>query len=103
MDAVSAAKSRIDKALALLERKVLDLKARPASAPPIADDDLFAPRPSNASDVARIEALESAGRDAADALARAAEAVREVMAANDAAHEDAPWDEADDLDQEEAR
>ncbi len=99
MDAVTAAKTRIDKALALLERKIMELKARPPSAPPIPDDDLFAPRPSNAADVARIEALESAGRDAAEALARAAEAVREVMAANDAAHED----EIHDLDQEEAR
>lgn len=80
MDAVTAAKTRIDKALALLERKVLDLKARPASAPPIADDDLFAPRPSNAADLARIAELETAGRDAAEALARAAEAVREVLA-----------------------
>lgn len=93
MDAVSAAKSRIDKALALLERKVLDLKARPPSAPPIADDDLFAPRASNIADVARIEALEAAGRDAADALARAAEAVREVMAANDEVEGDAPAQE----------
>lgn len=100
MDAVSAAKSRIDKALALLERKVLDLKARPASAPPIADDDLFAPRASNVADVARIEALEAAGRDAADALARAAEAVREVMAANDAVDEPVG---IDDLAEEEAR
>lgn len=80
MDAVTAAKTRIDKALALLERKVLDLKARPASAPPIADDDLFAPRPSNASDLARIAELEAAGRDAAEALAGAAAAVREVLA-----------------------
>ena len=54
MDAVTAAKARIDRALADLERKVLELKARPASAPPIADDDLFAPRASNAADLARI-------------------------------------------------
>ena len=50
MDAVTAAKTRIDKALALLERKVLELKARPATAPAITDDDLFAPRPSNVAD-----------------------------------------------------
>ena len=80
MDAVTAAKARIDRALADLERKVLELKARPASAPPIADDDLFAPRPSNAADLVRITELEAAGRDAAEALGRAAEAVREVLA-----------------------
>lgn len=80
MDAVTAAKKRIDKALALLERKVLELQARPATAPAIADDDLFAPLPSSAADLARISALEEAGRDAAEALSRAAEAVREVLA-----------------------
>ena len=34
-------------ALAELERKILTLKARPASAPAIADDDLFAPKAGN--------------------------------------------------------
>ncbi|MET4684957.1 hypothetical protein [Brevundimonas faecalis] len=84
MDAVTAAKTRIDKALALLERKVLELKARPASAPPVADDDLFAPRPSNAGDLVRIAELEAAGREAAEALGRAAEAVRDVLAEQEA-------------------
>lgn len=84
MDAVTAAKARIDRALADLERKVLELKARPASAPPIPDDDLFAPRPSNAADVARIAELETAGHDAAAVLARAAEVVREVLDAQPA-------------------
>ncbi|AYG95231.1 hypothetical protein D8I30_08590 [Brevundimonas naejangsanensis] len=80
MDAVTAAKARIDRALADLERKVLELKARPGSAPPIPDDDLFAPRPSNAADLARIAELETAGQETAQALARAADAVRDVLA-----------------------
>ncbi len=79
-DAVTAARARIDRALANLERKVLELKARPASAPAIGDDDLFAPRAGNAADAARIAELESAGREASDALARAADAVRETLA-----------------------
>ena len=84
MDAVTAAKTRIDKALALLERKVLELKARPAIAPAITDDDLFAPRPSNVADLSRIAELEAAGRDAAQALGRAADAVRDVLAEQEA-------------------
>ena len=75
-DATTAARTRIDRALAELERKILELKARPASAPSIADDDLFAPRPSEQ----RVAELEAAGREASEALARAAEAVREVLA-----------------------
>ena len=78
-DATTAARTRIDRALADLERKILELKARPASAPPVSDDDLFAPRP----DAARVAELEAAGRAASDALARAAEAVREVLAETD--------------------
>ena len=78
-DATTAAKDRIDQALASLERRVLELKARPASAPPITDDDLFAPREGSPQDAARIAELEAAGRDAAEALARAAQAVRDVM------------------------
>ena len=46
----------------------------------MADDDLFAPRPSDA----RVAELEAAGRQASDALGRAAEAVREVL--NEAEH-----------------
>jgi len=83
-DATTAARDRVDRALAALERKVLELKARPASAPVIADDDLFAiPSPgaatSNAADQARIEALEAAGRDASAALARAADQLRGLL------------------------
>ncbi|CAN5322946.1 hypothetical protein BH10PSE1_BH10PSE1_01270 [soil metagenome] len=83
-DATTAAKDRIDRALAALERKMLELKARPASAPSIADDDLFARAPGdtggpNADATARIAALESAGRDASDALARAADQLRGLL------------------------
>jgi hypothetical protein len=76
-DATTAARARIDRALADLERKILALKARPASAPPIADDDLFAPRSdaNGAADAARLAELEAAGREASEALGRAAEAV----------------------------
>ena len=91
-DATTAAKDRIDRALAALERKVMALKARPASAPPLEDDDLFAAQASGhysrveadprAED--RIEALEAAGRDASAALARAAEQLRDILAAPDA-------------------
>ncbi|MFN7109195.1 MAG: hypothetical protein ACK4MY_13300 [Brevundimonas sp.] len=79
-DATTAARTRIDRALAELERKILELKARPASAPAIADDDLFAPRASGQ----RVAELEAAGREASDALARAAEAVRGVLAESEA-------------------
>lgn len=79
-DATTAARARIDRALAELERKILELKARPASAPAIADDDLFAPRVSDQ----RVAELEAAGREASDALARAAEAVRGVLAESEA-------------------
>lgn len=78
-DATTAAKERIDLALAVLERKVLDLRARPAGGPPIADDDLFAPREGPSEDAARIADLEAAGRDASVALAAAAAAVRELL------------------------
>ncbi|NBB64137.1 hypothetical protein GVN18_33260 [Pseudomonas sp. ODNR1LW] len=80
-DATTAARARIDRALADLERKILELKARPASAPAIADDDLFASRSGeHGADGARVAELEAAGREASDALARAAEAVRQVLA-----------------------
>ncbi|QTC91624.1 hypothetical protein [Brevundimonas goettingensis] len=86
-DATTAARERVDRALAALERKVLELKARPASAPAIADDDLFAipavgsPAP-NPADQARIAALEAAGRDASAALARAADQLRGLLSVN---------------------
>lgn len=78
-DATTAAKDRVERALAALERKVLDLKA---SARP-EDDDLFAgpysrvdhdPRAED-----RIAVLEAAGRDATVALAQAATALRTVL------------------------
>eukprot|EP01035_Chromulina_nebulosa_P060793 gene60794-biopygen44073 len=54
-DASIAARDRIDRALALLERKVLELKARPATAPRVADDDLFAiPTPAGPDEHRRI-------------------------------------------------
>ena len=79
-DATTAARARIDRALAELERKILELKARPASAPAIADDDLFAPR----GDGQRVAELEAAGREASEALGRAAQAVREALAESEA-------------------
>lgn len=82
-DATTAARARIDRALAEMERKILELKARPASAPAVADDDLFAPRPSDA----RVAELEAAGREASEALGRAAQAVREVLAAREGSAE----------------
>ncbi|MBB5771825.1 BMFP domain-containing protein YqiC [Brevundimonas vesicularis] len=79
-DATTAARARIDRALAELERKIMELKARPASAPPIADDDLFAPRATDQ----RVAELEAAGREASEALGRAAQAVREALAESEA-------------------
>ncbi|WP_306003137.1 hypothetical protein [Brevundimonas sp. C43] len=79
-DATTAARARIDRALADLERKILELKARPASAPAIADDDLFAPRATDQ----RVAELEAAGREASEALGRAAQAVREALAESEA-------------------
>lgn len=76
MDAASAAKDRVDRALALLERRLLDLKSRAAASGRAPDDDLFAPQPSSETDRARIHELEAAGRDAAEALTRAADAIR---------------------------
>ena len=79
MDAASAAKDRVDRALALLERRLLDLKSRAAGPGRAPDDDLFAPQPSSETDRARIHELESAGRDAAEVLARAADAIRDNL------------------------
>lgn len=84
-DATTAAKDRIDRALAALERKILELKARPASAPPIGDDDLFAPGMGPAAGydgaeaAARIAELEQAGHEASEALARAAGQIRDLL------------------------
>ena len=68
MDAASAAKDRVDRALALLERRLLELKSKAAGAGRVPEDDLFAPRPSSETDRARIHELEAVGRDAAEAL-----------------------------------
>ena len=84
MDAASAAKDRVDRALALLERRLLELKSKAAGAGRVADDDLFAPRPSSETDRARIHELEAAGRDAAEALTRAADAIRATLAEQEA-------------------
>ena len=77
-DATTAARDRIDRALALLERRLNELKA----APVVADDALFAVPLSSAglaTDKARIAELEAAGQEASRALAQAAEAVRAVL------------------------
>jgi len=79
MDAVSAAKDRIDKALGTLERKMLELKARAAGAGSVGDDDLFAPRRAPETDDARVAELEAAGREASHALAHAAEQIRDIL------------------------
>ncbi|MBA3049852.1 MAG: hypothetical protein KKE42_10815 [Alphaproteobacteria bacterium] len=84
MDAASAAKDRVDRALALLERRLLDLKSRAAGTSRVPDDDLFAPEPSTETDRARIHELESAGRDAAETLSRAADAIRAALADQEA-------------------
>jgi hypothetical protein len=101
-DATTAAKDRIDRALAALERKILELKARPASAPPIGDDDLFAPgaapagqgEPAGAEAAARIAELEQAGREASEALARATAQIRDLLAASGEEPQDADEDAA---------
>lgn len=79
-DATTTAKDRVDRALATLERKVLELKARPASAPPVGDDDLFAPSSGNSVDAVRLAQLELAASEASQALGRAAAEVRAVLA-----------------------
>ena len=84
MDAASAAKDRVDRALALLERRLLELKSRAATSNRAPDDDLFAPLPSSETDRARIHELEAAGRDAAEVLARAAEAIRDSLVEQEA-------------------
>jgi hypothetical protein len=73
-DAVTAARSRIDRALATLERKVLELKARPAEAAAALEHDLFA-----AIRESRSAELEAAAREASAALAEASERIRALM------------------------
>jgi len=84
MDAATAAKDRVDRALALLERRLLDLKSRAAGSSRVPDDDLFAPQPSSETDRIRIHELEAASRDAAEALSRAAEAIRDTLSEQEA-------------------
>lgn len=77
-DATTAARDRLDRALNTLERRIHELKL----APVVPDDDLFAlpaPPSSSGEDADRIAALEAAGREASEALARAAQAVREAL------------------------
>ena len=76
-DATTAAKQRIDRALAALERRALDLKARSAAAATVADGDLFATHDPAAA--TRIAELEAAGREASEMLAPAAEELREML------------------------
>ena len=71
-DATAAARDRLDRALAELERKARELKSA-------GDDDLFAPRPGDA----RVAELEAAAADASAALASAADEVRAILAAAD--------------------
>ncbi len=79
-DATTAARDRIDRALAQLETKVLELKAQ-AGEPRLPDDDLFAiPAPAGPAEHRRIAELEAAGRDASVALGAAALAVRDILA-----------------------
>ena len=76
-DATTAARDRIDQALALLEHRINALKA--SSVAP--NDDLFARAPASGlpADKARILELETAGRDASAALTQAAEALRTIL------------------------
>ncbi|MBX3477646.1 MAG: hypothetical protein KF910_08565 [Brevundimonas sp.] len=79
-DATTAAKQRIDRALAALERRVMDIKARSAAAT-VAEDDLFAAHDPAAA--TRIAELEAAGREASDALSRAADELRHMLSGAD--------------------
>jgi hypothetical protein len=71
-DAADAARQRLDRALAELERKTRDLKARAA----VPADDLFAARPAGPDD-----ALRTAAEEALATLAVAADEVRAVLEA----------------------
>jgi hypothetical protein len=76
-DATTAAKQRIDRALAALERRALDLKARTAAVGSAEDGDLFATHDPAAA--TRIAELEAAGREASEMLAQAAEELRDML------------------------
>jgi len=72
---LDAAIARLNKALGGLEARVRDLKAKAEAKPaPAGDDDLFASGPS-----AREQELESAAREASDALDKAAAEIRAVL------------------------
>ena len=96
-DAVTAARARIDRALADLETKIAGLKAK---AGVDRDDDRYAP---GGAATARVAELEAAGAQAAEALGRAAEVVRDLIDRQEAsAPDDDAAVEADD-DAQEAR
>ena len=78
MDALTAAKARIERALNDLELKLQDLKAKSETAT-LPDDDLFAPDPAHAATAEKLAELEAAGQEAAAALTAAAEAVRFIL------------------------
>ena len=80
-DATTAAKNRIDRALAALERRVLDLKARSAASATVGADDLVAGH--DPAVATRIAELEAAGKEASDALARAADELRDLLSEAD--------------------
>lgn len=98
-DATTAARLRIDRALAALERKVNELKLRSTTVRPPDDDDLFAIPATEAGSGAalqgRIAELEAAGKDASNALGRAIDELRAAMLREDG---DPPID--DTLDEE---
>ncbi|WP_374275465.1 hypothetical protein [Brevundimonas sp.] len=87
-DATQAAKTRLDRALAELERKVGARIAAPARAS-LPDDDLFARTPHDPRADDRVAELEAAANDAATALAEAAEALRTAMGQGDTASDEA--------------
>ncbi len=82
-DATQAAKARLDRALAELERKVVARVAAPPARAPLPDDDLFARTPHDPRADDRVAELEAAANDAAAALAEAAEALRAAMGQGD--------------------
>ena len=78
-DATTAARDRIDRALAALEDRIRVLKASGGPAP--VDDDLFASSADQGRSerlAARVADLESAGRAASAALGDAAALIREL-------------------------
>ncbi len=80
-DATQAAKARLDRALAELERKVSARLAAPAATrTSFPDDDLFAQTPHDPRADDRVAELESAAHDAIHALTEASDALRVAMA-----------------------